>query len=1051
MKFIIRFSLATLVVVATLGSLAACSSESPAEVNTCLSGADCGGICVQLATDGANCGACGTSCSPGEVCSAGHCAASCAAPLAVCGSGAAARCADLRSDPSSCGSCGHTCADGQLCAGGTCVETCAAPLTACSDGTSSSCADVRFDPAHCGSCDTRCAEGDVCSGGQCRPACSEPLSACGTGDAALCADLRNDPEHCGACDIACPAGQACGAGVCGPRCAAPLTVCGVGDAARCVDLRSDATSCGTCGHACADGEACLAGACVATCTGAGGTLCDGACVDLASDDANCGACGHACPSGTACHAGVCEATCPGAQIPCGGVCLDPSSDPENCGACGNTCSTGICRAGACSAAACEGTIGLPGRPLPPPSTSVDQPFDHALADLDGDGVLDLAIPRRAGNLVEIRYVRAHGVLGPPVDLAVADHPEGIAAGDVDGDGRPDVVACSTGGAGAISLLRNRGDGTFERTDFPTNGAVRFCALGDLDGDGRPDLVLSYPRDARIAVAHNTGGGFAVPVPYASRPSPTNIAVADLDGDGRLDVLALISPNSVDPSMPELDRGSVSVYPGAGDGTLGAPASYATGIFPEDLVVADLDGDGRLDVATGAFDEQAVAILLNNGSGALLPRRLVPLGNRPISLAAGDLDRDGTIDLVVNRIYEDVVVLRNDGHAGFAAPEIYAITGEELALADADRDGVLDLYNASFWPQVVLQEAGRLLAPTRIPFAGGGRVTLTDLDGDGRADAIVGPDALFGNGALILHGRADGGFDSPPAITFFATQRLAIGDIDGDGDIDLVHDGIGGIIVRRNRGDGSFGPEERIGADAPGIPAPALADLDGDGDLDLVVAYHLELPGFVQVYWNDGGGGFQPGPRLTAGGNATTPVIGAVTGSGRPDIVVPNMFDGTVSVFQGHADGRFTLFATLPVPVSPISALIADVTQDGRADLVVGGLGPLSTFAPSIRIYPGLDHGLGAAIDLPTHVGPDDLASADLDSDGLRDLIVIGGQVAFFRALPGGGLAAPVYYAGAGGAGLAIRDLTGDLRADLVTVTDLNASGLSVLTNRCLSP
>ena len=121
--------------------------------------------------------------------------------------------------------------------------------------------------------------------------------------------------------------------------------------------------------------------------------------------------------------------------------------------------------------------------------------------------------------------------------------------------------------GAFTLLRNRGDGTFERTDFPANGAAWFCALGDLDGDGRPDLILSYPWDARIAVAHNTGGGFAAPVPYASRPGSKNLALADLDGDGRLDVLVLIAPNSVGPDMPELDRGSVAVYPGAGDGTL----------------------------------------------------------------------------------------------------------------------------------------------------------------------------------------------------------------------------------------------------------------------------------------------------------------------------------------------------------------------------------------------------------------------------------------------------------------------------------------------------
>src|SRR5215831_16028141 len=123
-----RSSLAFVILVA---SFAACRSESstPAQAGTCLSGAECAGACVQLATDGANCGACGVTCAAGEVCSSGHCAVSCAAPLAICGNGDAARCVDLRSDPSSCGSCGHPCAEGQLCGGGTCLATCVAPLT----------------------------------------------------------------------------------------------------------------------------------------------------------------------------------------------------------------------------------------------------------------------------------------------------------------------------------------------------------------------------------------------------------------------------------------------------------------------------------------------------------------------------------------------------------------------------------------------------------------------------------------------------------------------------------------------------------------------------------------------------------------------------------------------------------------------------------------------------------------------------------------------------------------------------------------------------------
>lgn len=1046
-----RSSFAVLVVVATHVALLSCGSPAvePA-VTTCLSGANCDGVCVQLATDGAHCGACGVSCTAGQVCSGGQCAVSCAAPLAACGAGVTMHCADLRSDPTSCGSCGHACADGQLCAGGSCVETCSAPLTACTDGTSSSCADLRFDPGHCGSCDNACAAGGVCSAGECRPACTAPLTACGTGAGGRCLDLRNDPDHCGACDVACPTDQACTAGVCGPSCAAPLAVCGVGEDAHCVDLRSDVTSCGTCGHACGAGQACLAGACVATCEGSGGTLCDGTCVDLAADDANCGACGNACPGGTACHGGACAVTCPAGKIPCGDGCLDPSADPQNCGACGNVCATGLCRAGECAATTCTSTIGLPAPPFAPPSTAHDQPWDHAFADLDGDGVLDFALPRMNDGVVEIRYVVAPGVLGPPVNVPVASKPAGIAAGDVDGDGRPDLVACSSGGTGTISLLRNHGDGTFDRADFPASGAVSHCALGDLDGDGRPDLVLTYPGDARIAVALNTGGAFAPPVSYPSaKPFPRNVELADLDGDGKLDAVVVNASFATNGGDPDIDQGSVSVFPGVGDGRLGAPATYASGVLGLDVVIADLDGDGWLDVAIAVFGDEVVSILLNNGGGGLLPRITFAVGNRPISLAAGDLDGDGSIDLIVNRYYDDVAILRNDGHAEFAAPETYPIRTEEIGLADADGDGVLDLFDASGWPQLVKQEAGRLVTASAMPVAADDeRVVLTDLDRDGHPDAVL-ASSLAGP-VVILRGLADGSFAPPTSLTTSGANRLATGDIDGDGNVDLVYVGHA-VYSRRNLGNGTFGPEQRIPAPSTNVNSSlTLGDLDGDGDLDLVITFGFELPGSVQVLWNDGSGTFELGPRLTTGWDSRAAVIGPLTGGGRPDIVVPNWMDGTVSVFRGHAGGSFTLYATLPVPSFSEAALIADVTQDGRTDLVVAGPGDESPFNPKVRIYPGLDHGLGGGIDLPagTFVFPQDLAVADLDSDGRRDLIVVGsGKIAWHRALDGGGFAAPVVYASNASTSVAIRDLTGDFRSDLVTVGD---GVLMTHVNRCFA-
>jgi len=518
-------------------------------------------------------------------------------------------------------------------------------------------------------------------------------------------------------------------------------------------------------------------------------------------------------------------------------------------------------------------------------------------------------------------------------------------------------------------------------------------------------VLSYNRSAQIGVAHNVGGRFAPPTLYASgKPAPRAVALADVDRDGKLDTLVLNVPSSTNAGDPEVDHGSVSVYRGAGDGTLGAPVSYATGGLALDFEVADLDGDDWPDVATAAFDGEGVAVLRGDGHGALLPRVITPVGTRMATLTAGDLDHDGDLDLVTGS-FDNIWVFHNDGDAGFAVEGPYVIRNEELAVADATRDGVLDLVVAAAPSRIVPQEAGHLVAP--VPVAvGGERVELADFDGDGRLDAVTGFD-----GVSLLRGRAGGSFAPPQSLAFSPQTKFesAVGDVDGDGHPDLVYGGGTALLtLRHNLGDGTFGPPVILPTESLDFnAAPALGDLDGDGDLDLAVAIGFRFPGSLQVYWNDGHGNFTLGPRMVTGGDSRTPAIARVTTlTGRPDILVPNWFDGTITVFQGHPDRTFSRFATLAAPAFAKTVVVRDVTQDGRADLVTAGPGPLFGIDFRVRIYPGTDHGLGAAIDLPAGTFPSTVVVTDLDSDGRPDIVVGGSHIAVHRALPGRWLRRP---------------------------------------------
>src|SRR4051812_2340209 len=170
---------------------------------SCLSGLTrCGSACVDLRSDPANCGACGSVC-PVDSCVEGACR--CPGEFGYSCTGV---CIDLGSDPANCGSCGNVCGLGLSCIHGSCLGSCEPGFTLCNSG----CVDLNSDPGNCGVCGMVCESGLVateCRGGECvRADCSVGLEYCGAAD--LCRDLSSDPAHCGACGNACPSGVCSG-------------------------------------------------------------------------------------------------------------------------------------------------------------------------------------------------------------------------------------------------------------------------------------------------------------------------------------------------------------------------------------------------------------------------------------------------------------------------------------------------------------------------------------------------------------------------------------------------------------------------------------------------------------------------------------------------------------------------------------------------------------------------------------------------------------------------------------------------------------------------
>jgi hypothetical protein len=345
---------------------------------------------TDLLADTGHCGACGATCSTANgtpSCAAGACTIACAPGFAYCDGDPSNGCeVDLNSDAAHCGACGTSCGSVHgvgACSVGSCVLSCDAGFASCDGNAANGCeTQIAVDTANCGACGAACSTAGgtaSCTAGACHIACNPGFADCDGSAANGCeVNLDTSLTSCGTCGHACStanATPACSAGACTiAACNAGFADCDHDPTNGCeANLNSSVASCGTCGHACTAANAtpaCSAGACAIAACNAGFADCDrsvanGCEIDTRSDLANCGACGHACGSANgsaSCSGGTCQLQCTPGFADCNGVNADGCEvnmlfDPANCGACGLVCvtpnGTPSCSAAICTVAACN--------------------------------------------------------------------------------------------------------------------------------------------------------------------------------------------------------------------------------------------------------------------------------------------------------------------------------------------------------------------------------------------------------------------------------------------------------------------------------------------------------------------------------------------------------------------------------------------------------------------------------------------------------------------------------------------------------------------------
>jgi hypothetical protein len=369
---------------------------------------------------------------------------------------------------------------------------------------------------------------------------------------------------------------------------------------------------------------------------------------------------------------------------------------------------------------------------------------------------------------------------------------GIAVADVDANGKLDIlgmVSTDSGGTatqGYVSTRFQNPDGTFALppTRFGVGIDPANFVAADVNGDGRPDLVVANAGDHSVTVrlADPARPGFFLPALVLSTPgrTPLDVAVGDLNGDGLMDVVVAASS---DPGATPTPAPTVMVFhqispPIPNAVQFAPPVTYAVGGEPQAVTVADLDGNGFVDIAV-ATTANTVSILLQTAAGVIAPAVDYTTGVQPIAIKAADIDGDGKPDLLT---------------ANFGAAVTPGTQGLSVLIQGAT--------------------AGTFLAPAH--YVTGYRPTalaVGDLNGDGKPDIAVACEGLPGDpGAVSVFLQTPPAAATPgvllPAVNYrgvWGPMGVAIADIDGDGHPDLVL-ADGDIVVRLNSATspGTFG-------------------------------------------------------------------------------------------------------------------------------------------------------------------------------------------------------------------------------------------------------
>ena len=620
----------------------------------------------------------------------------------------------------------------------------------------------------------------------------------------------------------------------------------------------------------------------------------------------------------------------------------------------------------------------------------------AIADVTGDGVLDIIVAGSDQFQANISVLVGNGDGTFQQPLVTSFQPPNIsgypgfrypaAVGDVNGDGKMDLVLADVGnGTNYILLGNNSGQFTYSASIQTYQTGPTY--LVDLNGDHILDLVATDPLGAEFLVyLGKAGGSFPSFTRYTAGTAGGPFLLADVNQDGHPDILFDYYPNQL------------GYFPGNPDGTFSAWVALGNAPSPDQLVSAtDLNGDGAPDLTF--ITPSGVAVALGKSGPSYGPAQTTITGGSanvysmlPVTPVVADFNGDGHSDFAM-AAEGGIAIFLGHGDGTFSSVEFYDM-GQEVgsaAVGNFSGHGFQDIAVSlpAPLPRLLLGSGTGTFTlgadPNSSYASAGAAVTLLpgDFNGDGKPDLNIGSTPIYesssGTDSVAIN-AGNGSFETPVSVP---NSSPVMADFNGDGRTDMISVTGEQIVVSLGQANGTF-----VAVNTP-IRVPSgywnVGDVNRDGKPDVILSY----PDHFEVWLGNGDGTFTYSNSFEVPG-LSTDFLAAITdldGDGNADLIfLPNANFSTVSgplaILYGNGDGTFGppayLALSRPFPWITVADLNADhlpdlVLTDGAGIAVITNLG-------SRQFGPETDYIAGRSVSVPVSV-------ADVNGDGLPDIIV----------------------------------------------------------------